>query len=109
MLDLLKMNILTSKLLADQIIQMNKMIDENLDPENKSLSKCFEYASFYLSLKNRSSLIYGKGLNDLSDKDLLKKMFDIDDEQFLNEVLNDYESKQILKEIEANFKSTKKW
>ena len=35
--------------------------------------------------------MYGKGLNDL-DKDLLKKMFDIDDDQFLNEVLNDYES-----------------
>ncbi|APA83406.1 hypothetical protein [Francisella tularensis] len=109
--DLLKINILTSKLLADQIIQMNLMIDENFDPENDEselLSKCFEYASFCLSLKNRSSLIYGKGLNDLSDKDLLKKMFDIDDEQFLNEVLNDYESQQILKEIKANFKGTKK-
>lgn len=58
--------------------------------------------------KNRSSLIYGKGLNDLSDKDLLKKMFDIDDDQFLNEILNDYESQQILKEIKANFKGTKK-
>ena len=34
MLDLLKMNILTSRLLADQIIQMNTMIDENFDPEN---------------------------------------------------------------------------
>lgn len=38
------MNILTSKLLADQIIQMNTMIDENFDPENDEgelLSKCF--------------------------------------------------------------------
>lgn len=61
-----------------------------------------------MSLKNRSSLIYGKDLNDLSDKDLLKKMFDIDDDQFLNEILNDYESQQILKEIKANFKGTKK-
>lgn len=58
--------------------------------------------------KNRSSLIYGKDLNDLSDKDLLKKMFDIDDDQFLNEILNDYESQKILKEIKANFKGTKK-
>ena len=33
MLDLLKMNIFTSKLFADQIIQMNTMIDENFDPE----------------------------------------------------------------------------
>ncbi|ORU65226.1 hypothetical protein ACC59_07515, partial [Francisella tularensis subsp. holarctica] len=32
----------------------------------------------------------------------------IDDDQFLNEILNDYESQQILKEIKANFKGTKK-
>ncbi|MBD5784532.1 hypothetical protein IFN73_12600, partial [Francisella tularensis subsp. holarctica] len=52
--------------------------------------------------------IYGKDLNDLSDKDLLNKMFDIADDQFLNEILNDYESQQILQEIKANFKGTKK-
>ena len=54
MLDLLKMNISISKLLADQIIQMNTMIDENFDPENDKselLSKCFEYANFCLTLK----------------------------------------------------------
>lgn len=102
MVNLLHMNIATNKLLMDQIVQMNTMIDENFDPNNdpsELLNTCMEYSSLCMMLKSMNNFNNIDEINDLSDKDLIKNMFGINDEKFLEEMLSNDEAPEMLQQI----------
>lgn len=110
MLDLLHVNIATNKLLMDQIIQMNTMIDESFDPNthpSELLDSCLEYSSLCMMLKSMNNFSNIDEVNELSDKDLIKNIFGIEDEKLLDEMLISDEAPELLRQIREDLNKSK--